>query len=102
MTPERRTHIRATHDAQRCFVAGGDGGGYLLVLAIALPVLGILLAVALGGRHAERVAAVFLPAGLVVAAAILAELWRSGEPLLYVVGGWTPPLGIALRADGCR
>ena len=75
-------------------------GGYLLVLAIALPALGILLAVALGGRHVERVAGVFLPAGLVVAAAILAETWRSGEPLLYVVGGWMPPLGIALRADG--
>ena len=74
--------------------------GYLLVLAIALPVVGILLAVALGGRHAERVAAAFLPAGLVVATAILAILWRNGEPLLYVVGGWAPPLGIALRADG--
>jgi multicomponent Na+:H+ antiporter subunit D len=75
-------------------------GGYLLVLAIALPALGILLAVALGGRQVERVAGVFLPAGLVVAAAILAATWRSGEPLLYVVGGWMPPLGIALRADG--
>jgi multicomponent Na+:H+ antiporter subunit D len=75
-------------------------GGYLLVLAIALPAFSILLAVSLGGRHVERVAGVFLPAGLVVAAAILAAIWRSGEPLQYVVGGWTPPLGIALRADG--
>ena len=75
-------------------------GGYLLVLAIALPVLGILLAVTLGGRHAERVAAASLPAGLAVAAAILVEIWRSGAPLIYIVGDWTPPLGIALRADG--
>lgn len=74
--------------------------GYLLVLAIALPALGILLAVALGGRQVERVAGVFLPAGLVVAAAIMAETWSSGGPLHYVVGGWLPPLGIALRADG--
>ena len=37
---------------------------------------------------------------MVVAAAILAAIWRDGEPLLYVVGGWMPPLGIALRADG--
>lgn len=75
-------------------------GGYLLVLAIALPVLGILLAVTLGGRHVERVIGVFLPAGLAVAAAILVAISRGGEPLLYVVGGWMPPLGIALRADG--
>ena len=68
-------------------------GGYLLVLAIALPVLGILLAVTLGGRHAERVAAASLPAGLAVAAAILVEIWRSGAPLIYIVGAWTPPLG---------
>ena len=52
-------------------------GGYLLVLAIALPVLGILLAVALGGRHVERVAGVFLPAGLAVAAAILVAICRK-------------------------
>jgi formate hydrogenlyase subunit 3/multisubunit Na+/H+ antiporter MnhD subunit len=25
---------------------------------------------------------------------------RSGAGLVYVLGGWTPPLGIALRADG--
>ena len=28
---------------------------------------------------------------------------RSGSPAsrsIYIVGGWTPPLGIALRADG--
>jgi len=75
-------------------------GGYLLVLSIALPALGILLALALGGRHVERVAGVFLPAGLAIAAAIVAETWRGGTPLFYAVGGWMPPLGIALRADG--
>jgi formate hydrogenlyase subunit 3/multisubunit Na+/H+ antiporter MnhD subunit len=74
-------------------------GGYLMVLAIALPVLGILLAFALGGRHVERLAGFFLPAGLVIAAGVLAEFARSGA-LVYIVGGWTPPLGIALRADG--
>ena len=45
-------------------------GGFLLVLALFLPVAGALLALALGGRHAERIALVLLPVGLVVAVAI--------------------------------
>src|SRR5262245_60917296 len=73
--------------------------GYLMVLAIALPVLGILFAFTLGGRHVERLAWLLLPAGLVVAAGILVEFSREGV-LIYAVGGWTPPLGIALRTDG--
>ena len=32
--------------------------------------------------------------------AIASLVWRSGEPLVYVLGGYVPPLGIALRADG--
>ena len=27
-------------------------------------------------------------------------MWRSGRQLIYIVGDWQPPLGIALRADG--
>ena len=26
--------------------------------------------------------------------------WRSGQPLVYTLAGYAPPLGIALRADG--
>ena len=72
----------------------------LLVLAIMLPMTGILLALLLGGRHIERLAMLLLPAGLAVAAAVLAAVWRGGHALVYFVGGWDPPLGIALRADG--
>jgi cytochrome b561 len=36
--------------------------GALLVLAIVLPVVGILLSFVLGGRYAERIAAFLLPA----------------------------------------
>lgn len=75
-------------------------GGYLMVLSIALPVLGILFAFALGGRQVERLAGLLLPAGLAIAAGVLIEFARTGTPLVYVVGGWQPPLGIALRADG--
>jgi formate hydrogenlyase subunit 3/multisubunit Na+/H+ antiporter MnhD subunit len=75
-------------------------GGFLLVLAIVLPVAGILLSLVLGGRHAERIALVLMPAGVGVAIAIAVLLWRSGKPLLYGLGALPPPLGIALRADG--
>ena len=75
-------------------------GGFLLVLAIALPVAGVLLSVALGGRQAERIALIVMPAGLAVAVAIAAGVWRGHSVLQYFVGGWDPPLGIAFRADG--
>lgn len=78
----------------------GSAGGFLLVLAIVLPVAGVLLALALGGRHAERVALSLMPLGAGVAIAIVAVVWRTREPLQYLIGGWTPPLGVALRADG--
>ncbi len=78
----------------------GSAGGFLLVLAIALPVAGTLLSVVLGGRHAERIALTVMAGGAGLALAVLAGVWREGKPLLYLVGGWAPPLGIALRADG--
>lgn len=75
-------------------------GGYLLVLAVTLPVLGVLAMLVLAPRHARQVALVTVAAGLVTAIAIVAVLTRTGTALTYVVGGWQPPLGIALRADG--
>ncbi len=75
-------------------------GGFLLVLALILPVAGILLSLIFGGRYIERVVFILLPAGLAVAAAVFAAIWRSGHSLVYIVGGWEPPLGLALRADG--
>src|SRR5215471_20172281 len=75
-------------------------GGFLLVLAIVLPVVGVLLSLALGGRQAERVAFVVMPAELVVAVAIAARIWHTHDILQYLVGGWIPPLGVAFRADG--
>jgi len=74
-------------------------GGFLLVLSIMLPVGGILLAMMLGGRHVRWIVLVLFPAGFAVAAAVFGAVWR-GDALAYVVGGWAPPLGIVLRADG--
>ncbi|MGH2456861.1 MAG: complex I subunit 5 family protein [Candidatus Limnocylindria bacterium] len=70
------------------------------MLALLLPVSGSLLGLALGGRHAERIALALMPAGLVVAVAIAIAVLRADAALVYVLGGWAPPLGLALRADG--
>src|SRR6516165_5826624 len=75
-------------------------GGFLLVFAIVLPVVGALLSLVLGGRHAERVTLILVPVGLAVAVAIAASIWRTHGMLQYFVGGWDPPLGVAFRADG--
>src|SRR5215472_17273533 len=80
--------------------SSATAGGFLLVLAIVLPVAGALLSLALGGRCAERIAFIVMPAGLAVAIAILVSAWRTHNALQYFVGNWYPPLGVAFRADG--
>jgi formate hydrogenlyase subunit 3/multisubunit Na+/H+ antiporter MnhD subunit len=75
-------------------------GGLLLAVAVLVPFMGVLAGLLLGGRNAQRVAMVALVLGLGIAAAI-ADTWvGSGAPVVYLLGGWAPPLGIALRADG--
>jgi multicomponent Na+:H+ antiporter subunit D len=74
--------------------------GLPLVFAIVLPVAAALLSLLFGGRYAERIALVATPFGLVAAISIAARVWRSRTVLRYVIGGWDPPLGVALRADG--
>ena len=74
--------------------------GCLLVLSIVVPVVAVLLAFAAGGRWVERIALATMPIGLAIAVAILVALRQSGAPLVYLLGGWVPPLGVALRADG--
>src|SRR5262245_30788862 len=81
-------------------LAATTAGGDLLVVAVMLPVAGILISVLFGGRWAERMAALILPLNLAIVLTVLIAIWQRGEPLAYVVGGWQPPLGIALRADG--
>ena len=80
--------------------SSATAGGFLLVLAIVLPVAGALLSLALGGRYAERIAFIVMPAGLAVSIAILVSVWRTHNALQYFVGNWYPPLGVAFRADG--
>ena len=74
--------------------------GFLLVLSIVVPVAGVLLAFILGDRYVRLVACAIVPLGLAIAVAILLTLPQSDGPLVYLLGGWPPPLGVALRADG--
>ena len=75
-------------------------GGLLLAAAVLLPFAGMLFGLMLGGRNVQRVAFVVIPVGLALAASIAAHWLREGGTLVYLLGGWAPPLGIALRADG--
>jgi len=78
----------------------GTPGGSLLVLAIALPLGATLIAFVLGGHAAARIARASLWLWLALAVAIAAMIIARGEPLTYLLGGFSPPLGIALAADG--
>src|ERR1700754_2709029 len=79
---------------------GATAGGLLLVTAIILPASGLLLQLMLGARFINRIAIVVVAGGFVASLAIFAAVWRPGHSVVYIVGGWAPPLGIALRADG--
>jgi formate hydrogenlyase subunit 3/multisubunit Na+/H+ antiporter MnhD subunit len=74
--------------------------GELLVLLLVLPVLAMLPGFVLGGRWAERLTLLLLPVGLAVAAAVAVLVYAGGVPLTVDIGGWAPPLGVALRVDG--
>lgn len=75
-------------------------GGFLLVLSIVVPVAGVLLEFALGERYVRPVVSTVMPVGLAIAAGVLVLLPRSDGHLVYLLGAWPPPLGVALRADG--
>jgi formate hydrogenlyase subunit 3/multisubunit Na+/H+ antiporter MnhD subunit len=80
--------------------AGTTIGGHLLVLSLVVPLAGALMAFVVGGRHVERIAFAVMALGLAIAVAILIALLKTDGPLVYLLGGWQPPLGVALQADG--
>ncbi len=75
-------------------------GGLLVMLAVLVPFLGVLAGLVLGTRRVRFVAFVTLAIGSAIAIAIAWTLLESGATVVYLPGGWAPPLGIALRADG--
>jgi multicomponent Na+:H+ antiporter subunit D len=76
----------------------GIGWPSSLELLLIVQLLALLVAIALGRRAARLMPllALVMPA---LALWLVADVWRFG-PMTIAVGGWAPPLGIALRADG--
>lgn len=72
----------------------------VLVLALTLPIMGIVAMVLAGGRWARRIALGVLTLNLVIAVKITLAVWQAKAAIFYASGGWAPPLGIQLRADG--
>ena len=71
----------------------------LLGAPILLPLAAAVLTFA-GGSRIRRAVMLALCAGLAVAGVLLAgAAWHRGV-ITHQVGGWVPPLGILLRADG--
>ena len=69
----------------------------MLVAAILVPIMGMMVALVVGGRYARSVAALVIVAGLFIAVASAIAVMQG--PQVYLLGGWPPPLGVALRAD---
>jgi len=86
-------------DAGLTALVTNSGSSSLLVLALIIPLAGALLAFVCGGRQVERIALGVMPLGLAIALAI-ALARPAGASLVYPIGGWMPPLGVELRADG--
>ena len=81
-------------------VTEATAGGALLVLAIVMPAVALVALLGLGGRGARAIVAAALLFQLTVAVRVALLVAGTQAPLVYVVGGFQPPLGITLRADG--
>jgi formate hydrogenlyase subunit 3/multisubunit Na+/H+ antiporter MnhD subunit len=79
---------------------GATEWGLLPLLAVVLPVLGMVLALPLGARGAERLTLGLLVPGLGLALGTAVAVQVSGAPVVHLLGHWSPPLGLAFRADG--
>lgn len=79
---------------------GTTPGGALLVLGIVMPAVALVALIGLGGRGARAIVAAALLFQLYVAVRVALLVASTNAPLAYVVGGFPPPLGITLRADG--
>ncbi len=74
--------------------------GFWLVILMLLPLAAILSSIICGGRWARGILIVAVILGMGVVGMIWRAIRESDEALVYLMGGWSPPLGLALRADG--
>jgi multicomponent Na+:H+ antiporter subunit D len=73
----------------------------LVILPILIPLTGAVIALLL--RRRLRLQATFsliiMLLSLTVSAVILLDVWQTGQPMVFVSGGWPTPFGIALVGD---
>lgn len=69
-----------------------------LAWTILIPLVGAMSAY-VSGRRAPAVGTLFALGTVIATVGLVAEVAMNG-PLRHAVGGWEPPLGIRLRADG--
>lgn len=73
----------------------------LVTLPILIPLTGAVVALLL--RRRLRLQAVFSLAimllSLAVSAVLLLDVWQTGQPLVFISGGWPAPFGVALVGD---
>ena len=73
----------------------------LALLPVIVPLTAAVVAVALRRRHRLQSAWSFgaMLTSLVFAALLLADVWGQGRPLVFQLGAWPAPFGIALVGD---
>lgn len=68
-------------------------------LSIAVPLVALLATILLGGRIGPRLVLAVAPVMMALSALVVGQV-ATGGPARVALGGWEPPLGIALFADG--
>jgi multicomponent Na+:H+ antiporter subunit D len=73
----------------------------LVILPILIPLTGAVLAILLRRRLQLQAtfSLVIMLLSLASSAAILFDVWQTGQPLVFISGGWPAPFGIALVGD---
>jgi multicomponent Na+:H+ antiporter subunit D len=73
----------------------------LVLLPILIPLTGAPIALLLARRPRVQSGWTLgvLLAALASSALLLAQVWRSGQPVVYAMGGWQAPFGIAFVGD---
>jgi len=73
----------------------------LVILPILIPMTGAMIALILRRRLRIQagLALVIMIFSLAISSLLLFDVWQTGQPLVFVSGGWPAPFGITLVGD---
>ncbi|MEH3088403.1 MAG: proton-conducting transporter membrane subunit [Microbacterium arborescens] len=80
-------------------MTGANAAGVLVPLVVLIPIVAAVVAALLPARGRATMAVASVLASGTVVGLLWAEVAASG-PIRVELAGWTPPLGIAMQADG--